>query len=193
MLRPNAALHEGTTTPWWSRGRARLEETVTLLAFSLSLLAHALGQDSFSVWILSKSAACVILEAWASRKSWHWGGLPLPAPRWRPGGLGGQHFYWNSEKTLLAWPGLGGSSDERAHGCWVGFRLWVQSCSGPGSSWFHLCRQDFWSPGSTASLGQQPASCKMGSQQWKARVPCHSSTGFRWCPGTEALVVHSFS
>lgn len=49
MLRPNAALHEGTTTPWWSRGRARLEETVTLLAFSLSLLAHALGQDSFSV------------------------------------------------------------------------------------------------------------------------------------------------
>ena len=49
MLRPNAALHEGTTTPWWSRGRARLEETVALLTFSLSLLAHALGQDSFSV------------------------------------------------------------------------------------------------------------------------------------------------
>lgn len=49
MLCPSAALHEGTTMPWWSRGRARLEETVALLAFSLSLLAHALGQDSSSI------------------------------------------------------------------------------------------------------------------------------------------------
>ena len=49
MLSPSAALHEGTTMPWWSRGRASLEETVALLTFSLSLLAHALGQDSFSV------------------------------------------------------------------------------------------------------------------------------------------------
>lgn len=35
--------------PWWSRGRASLEETMALLAFSLSLLAPALGQASSSV------------------------------------------------------------------------------------------------------------------------------------------------